>query len=168
VRGADSGGPGAAVRRSHRSRRRPTAAGPGRQAALERSVDAVRARFGPGAVGPGRATSPRKVQPLARREGDYRARQMVGHHHSTGAPAHSTRSPDRKWRDAAFRGRTADPAGDRGEPVGHRPQVGAAGLRHQFTHSARYQVGGRRFYAACSSWSSRSPPRCSSVWSGSS
>ena len=37
----------------------PDGAGPGpdpdRQAALERSVDAVRARFGPGAVGPGRA-----------------------------------------------------------------------------------------------------------------
>jgi len=34
-----------------------SAAPPGRQAALERSVDAVRARFGPGAVGPGRAHS---------------------------------------------------------------------------------------------------------------
>jgi DNA polymerase-4 len=35
----------------------PPAPDPGRQAALERSVDAVRARFGPGAVGPGRANS---------------------------------------------------------------------------------------------------------------
>jgi DNA polymerase-4 len=33
------------------------APGAGRQDALERSVDAVRARFGPGAVGPGRANS---------------------------------------------------------------------------------------------------------------
>jgi DNA polymerase-4 len=35
----------------------PVAPGAGRQDALERSVDAVRARFGPGAVGPGRANS---------------------------------------------------------------------------------------------------------------
>ena len=43
---ADAVGPGAPDRRTGR-----------RQAALERSVDAVRARFGPGAVGPGQANS---------------------------------------------------------------------------------------------------------------
>ena len=52
-------GPGDAVRRGRRERSggAETAPGPDRQAALERSVDAVRARFGPGAVGPGAATS---------------------------------------------------------------------------------------------------------------
>ena len=63
--GPDEEGQGQLVRRP--GRRPPR--GPDRQAALERSVDAVRARFGPGAVGPGsRIAFPGKARAVRRVE----------------------------------------------------------------------------------------------------
>ena len=73
------------------------------------------------------------------------AYRSAGRRPAAASPADSRRRPalraPRCLRDngsrAAFRGRAADPPGDRGQPLGHRPEAGAAGLRHDAVPARR-------------------------------